>query len=123
MHRNHAARIGLVAPSTRAGPGFSPPPACGILNVFDIAERRFMKHKPGTVAGQEEQLAFPIMERERDTSANGLVNPKVRSRITGPAPACAARFAECPGLAGSVRFGPVLAQAAAGRGLNDVRYG
>ena len=35
------------------------------LGVTEIAERRFKKHKPGTMAGQEGPAGFPIMDRER----------------------------------------------------------
>jgi hypothetical protein len=38
------------------------------LNLFDIAERRFMKHKPGTWLSQEAKRAFLIMDRCGDIS-------------------------------------------------------
>ena len=45
------------------GRGFSPPHENGILTVFDIAEHRFMKHKPDARAGQEGPASLRIMKR------------------------------------------------------------
>jgi hypothetical protein len=77
-----------------------------LFNVFDIAERRFMKHKPGTMTGQEVRLAFPIMERERDLSCERPGEPEGQELDYRPS---VGLRDEVRGGFGAGRLGPVLA--------------
>jgi len=93
-------RPGLLTSSDEPYPGHG----------FDIAEHRFMKHRPDARAGQE----GPASLRDHEplavaASANGLVNPTVGAGSPRRHGGCAARFARLHCRAVRIRYLAVAA--------------